>query len=185
MELAPDWAPAWFALGQARERLGDAARRGGRLRAALRADPERPRKAPGRASPGSKAATSAALPPAYVARLFDDYAPKLRTAFESRRCGYRGHELMAAALDAVAPGRRFRLALDLGCGSGLAGRVLRGRVERLVGVDLSPGMIAQAQATPGSTTRLAVGELVAFLAARPAGAADLAFAADALVYSAI
>jgi predicted TPR repeat methyltransferase len=33
--------------------------------------------------------------------------------------------------------------LDLGCGTGLAGAVFRPFVERLVGVDLSPAMIAR------------------------------------------
>jgi len=179
LELAPDWAPAWVALAQARETLGDGAGAAAAYAQALRADPgDRQGAGPRLARLEGRAA--AALPAAYVARLFDDYAPRFE-AHLVETLHYCGHELMAYALDTIAPGRRFRLGLDLGCGSGLAGRVLRDRVERLAGVDLSPGMIALAQAT-GVYDELAAGDLTAFLAARPAGAADLAFAADALCY---
>ena len=115
-----------------------------------------------------------------MARLFDDYAPRFDRHLRDT-LGYRGPELILAALDEVAPGRRFREALDLGCGSGLAGRALRARVDRLVGVDLSAGMVEQARAT-GVYEELAAADLVAFLAGRPEGQADLAVAADALVY---
>ena len=179
LELAPDWAPAWVALAQARETLGDSGGAAAAYAQALRAEPS-DRQGAGPRLARLEGGEAAALPPAYVARLFSDYAPRFEQHLvETLR--YCGHELMAHALDAIAPGRRFRLALDLGCGSGLAGRVLRDRVERLVGVDLAPGMIALAEAT-GVYDELAVAELAAYLAARPAGAADLAFAADALCY---
>ena len=38
-QLAPDWAPAWFALGEARERLGDLTRAVEAFSATLAADP--------------------------------------------------------------------------------------------------------------------------------------------------
>ena len=40
---------------------------------------------------------------------------------------------------------RFGTMLDLGCGTGLAGEAFRPHVDWLEGVDLSPGMIAQAR----------------------------------------
>ena len=40
----------------------------------------------------------------------------------------------------------FGAMLDLGCGTGLGGAAFRPFVDRLVGVDLSPAMIAQAAA---------------------------------------
>ena len=179
LELAPDWAPAWVALAKARETLGDPGGAAAAYAQALRADPS-DRQGAGPRLARLEGRAAAALPAAYVARLFSDYAPKFeRHLVETLH--YCGHELMAHALDVVAPGRRFRMGLDLGCGSGLAGRVLRDRVERLAGVDLAPGMIAVAQAT-GVYDELTVDELSQFLAARPAGAADLAFAADAFCY---
>jgi hypothetical protein len=41
---------------------------------------------------------------------------------------------------------RFGAMLDLGCGTGLGGAAFRAFVDRLVGVDLSPAMVAQASA---------------------------------------
>ena len=41
---------------------------------------------------------------------------------------------------------RSEAALDLGCGAGSLARVLAGRAQRVVGVDVSPGMLALARA---------------------------------------
>jgi predicted TPR repeat methyltransferase len=176
LERAPAWAPALFALAGAREKLGDAGGAALAYAETLRADPADAQGAGPRLARLERREV-AALPPAYVARLFDDYAPRfdrhLREAL-----AYRGPELIVEAIEAVAPGRRFARALDLGCGSGLAGRAIRGRVDRLEGVDLSPGMIEKARAS-GVYDALDVGDLVAWLAGR---AADLVVAADTLVY---
>lgn len=179
LERAPDWAPAWFSLAEARERLGDVASAAVAFREALRADPDDSSGAEPRLARLERREIGA-LPPAYVARLFDDYAPRFDRHLRET-LGYCGPELVVSGLDAVAPARRFDVALDLGCGSGLAGQLLRGRAERLAGVDLSAGMIAAARRT-GLYDELTVADLVAFLAARPAAEADLAVAADALVY---
>ncbi len=177
LELAPGWAPACVELGKMREKSGEPDKAEAAYAEALRADPlDRPGAAPRLAL--LRRAPVAALPPAYVARLFDDYAPNF-DAHLTQKLGYRGPEVIAAALDAVAPGRRFGLALDLGCGSGLSGRPLRGRVAKLAGVDISAGMIAKAQAT-GLYDSLAVADIVAFL--ETAAGAELVVAADALVY---
>jgi len=179
LELVPDWAPAWVALGKVRERLSDRRGAAAAYARALRADPS-DRQGAGPRIAWLEGRDTAALPPAYVARLFDDYAPKFEEHLIETLL-YCGHELMARALDATAPGRRFALALDLGCGSGLAGRVLRDRVERLIGVDLAPAMIALARDS-GGYDALEVGDLLTFLLSRPPGAADLAVAADAFCY---
>ena len=78
---------------------------------------------------------------------------------------------------------RFSSLLDLGCGTGLAGAAFRPVVDHLVGVDLSAAMIARAQAKT-LCDRLAVGEVVEFLADEIAGGAtyDLVLAADVFVY---
>jgi predicted TPR repeat methyltransferase len=178
LELAPHWPAAWFGLGEAREKLGDLDAAAQAFRQTLVADPADAQGASARLALIGRGDAPGALPQAYVARLFDDYAPRFDRHLQ-QKLGYRGPALIAEALDAVAPGRRFGLALDLGCGSGLAGRALRGRVDRLVGVDLSARMIAEARAT-GLYEELAVGDLVAFLADRRD--ADLVVAADALVY---
>ena len=84
-----------------------------------------------------------ALPRAYVTPAFR----RLRAAFRGpprRRARYRGPVVILEALDAAAPGRRFARALDLGCGTGLAGRGAPGSRRPPDGVDLAPAMIARA-----------------------------------------
>ena len=121
-----------------------------------------------------------ALPPAYVARLFNDYAPRFDVHL-IKNLGYRAPALIADGLSAAAPDRRFASALDFGCGTGLMGEALRDRVDHLTGVDLAPGMIAKARQR-GAYDELKVGDAVAMLTSEPRGTFDLIVAADALVY---
>jgi len=58
--------------------------------------------------------------------------------------GYQGHRLMAAALEELGTPHAGNI-IDLGCGTGLVGELLRGKTDRLVGVDLSEPMLAQAR----------------------------------------
>ena len=78
---------------------------------------------------------------------------------------------------------RFGSMLDLGCGTGLGGAAFRPFVDWLVGVDLSPAMIAQA-ATKGLYDRLVAADLAEALADEAADAAKyhLILAADVFVY---
>jgi predicted TPR repeat methyltransferase len=62
------------------------------------------------------------------------------------------------------------------------GEALRGRVEHLTGVDLSPGMTAKARER-GVYDGLIVGDAAALLGCEPPGAFDLIVAADSLVYA--
>jgi predicted TPR repeat methyltransferase len=121
-------------------------------------------------------------PAGYVRDLFDKYAE----GFEHHlvgKLGYRTPELIAAALaralGAQAPsGRR---TVDLGCGTGLMGRLLRKQASRLIGVDLSPRMIEASRAL-GQYDELVLADAGSALAALPSGSADLIVAADVLVY---
>src|SRR5262249_17821560 len=116
---------------------------------------------------------------AYVRRLFDDYAPRFDAALVDR-LQYRAPAKLRAAIGAAAPDRRFAQALDLGCGTGLAGAAIRDMTDRLIGVDLSPAMVAAA-GRKAVYDELAVGEMVAFLSSA-AAIFDLVIAADVLVY---
>jgi predicted TPR repeat methyltransferase len=124
----------------------------------------------------------AAAPPAYVAQLFDGYAAGFDQHL-TERLQYRAPELLYQALvphlPEQPPGQRIDI-LDLGCGTGLLAPLLRRHAARLVGVDLSAGMLAQAQQR-GLYDELVRGELVELLLARPAGY-DALVAADVLVY---
>lgn len=180
LELAPGWAPAWFALGEARERLGEKDAAADAFGAALAADPSDAQGARGRLALLGDGSRLDSLSPAYVARLFDDYAARF-DAHLPGALGYRGPERIAAALDRLDAARRFSRCIDLGCGTGLAGAVLRGRVDALIGVDLSPRMIAKARET-GLYDSLEVGDAATFLASPAARCADLIVAADVFAY---
>jgi len=87
-----------------------------------------------------------AAPSEYVARLFDTYADK----FDRQLVGelrYRTPQLLADAVGPLVPdwGSPRATVLDLGCGTGLCGPLLRGSAARLVGVDLSKKMLAKAR----------------------------------------
>ena len=148
-------------------------------REALRADPEDAQGAGPRLA-RLEGREVGALPPAYVARLFDDYAPRFDRHLREN-LGYRGPELIVEALDAVAPGRRFRAGARsrLRLGTGGAGVAGAGRAARW-GRSFR-GMIAQARRA-GSMTNWRSAISWRFLRGVRRAAADLIVAADALVY---
>jgi len=120
-------------------------------------------------------------PQSYVRELFDGYAER----FESSLTGELGYDvpgklrgLLEAAKDAE---NEFAAALDLGCGTGLAGEAFRDVVAgELNGVDLSPKMLAKAR-EKGVYDDLFEGDIVKFLEGKPQGY-DLVVAADVLIY---
>jgi predicted TPR repeat methyltransferase len=184
VEIAPRFAAAWCALGGLREQLGD--QRGAILayREAQAVDPDDCRGA-GLHLIRLGAQHAGAMPVGYVRSLFDQYASRFDAALAS--LGYRGPELLLTAISKHCEARsgrlRFGSVLDLGCGTGLAGAAIRPMCDRLVGVDLAPGMVALAQ-RKGLYDRLEVGDIETFLAAERAAAAHfhLILAADVLPY---
>ncbi|MDW8313640.1 MAG: tetratricopeptide repeat protein [Rhodovarius sp.] len=98
---------------------------------------------------GPEADRPARASDAYVAHLFDGYAPGFEASLFA--LGYRVPGLMLRLLEELLPGlgqgRRLGDVLDLGCGTGLIGVVLHDLLGgRLKGVDLSAGMLAEARA---------------------------------------
>jgi len=185
LELAPGYASAWFALGEIREKLGDA---GGAIAAFGKA-----READAEDRHGAllnlvrlKAVEASGMPPAYVRTLFDHYAPDFDRSL-TEGLNYQAPALLLAAVETVARKAghpaHFRAMLDLGCGTGLAGAAFRSKVDKLVGVDLSPRMVHEAR-DKGIYDRLAVSDLLEFLSAeRTDGQAyDLVVAADVFAY---
>ncbi len=116
---------------------------------------------------------------AYVRREFDDFADAFDDALQ--QLDYRAPRLIEELL-ARSPlaSRRDLDVLDAGCGTGLCAPFLRDHAARLVGVDLSPKMLAHAR-TRGGYDELVEAELTAFARSRPL-AFDLVVAADVLVY---
>src|ERR1700728_781981 len=149
VELAPRFATAWFALGAIRDQLGD---RDGAVAAFSRArdvDPEDYHGARLQLARLGCGDANPAMTETYVRRLFDQYAGRYDAALVEH-LAYRGPAILREAVEAVvrAAERPVRLdaVLDLGCGTGLGGAAFRPLTGRMVGVDLSPAMIAQAEA---------------------------------------
>jgi predicted TPR repeat methyltransferase len=184
--MAPAFATAWFALGAIRDRLGE---RDGAIEAFAKARDADPQDYHGARLQLARLGSGEAAPAMtefYLRRLFDQYAGRYDTAL-TERLAYRApallREAIAKTLNARGRPLRFSSGLDLGCGTGLAGAAFRDATASLTGVDLSAGMLAQAQAK-GIYARLVNAELGAFLAAEAetANAYDLVLAADIFVY---
>ena len=186
VELAPGFATAWFALGAIRDRLGDRAGAIAAFEKVRTADTDDYHGARLQLARLGAGDGTPAMTPAYVRRLFDQYAGRYDTAL-TEHLAYRGPSLLRDAVGsaATAAGRpmHFVSMLDLGCGTGLAGAVFRPFVDRLVGVDLSPAMIARAEQKK-LYDRLVAADVADALAEEAAKGAhyDLVIAADVFVY---
>ncbi|MFC6655031.1 class I SAM-dependent DNA methyltransferase [Roseibium salinum] len=90
---------------------------------------------------------------------------------------------MAAEVDALAGERSapFADVVDLGCGTGLCGPLIRRHCGKLTGIDLSPGMLRKAAALEVYDF-LVEGELVGFLNSDLPIRFDLAVCVDTLCY---
>ncbi|MCW5685581.1 MAG: methyltransferase domain-containing protein [Pseudolabrys sp.] len=185
LDLVPGYAAGWFLLGEARDKLGD---RAGAIAAFEQARAADPADSHGAALHLMRlgAMPSGAMPEAYVRTLFDGYAARFDRAL-TEGLAYRGPEIL---LDAVKASRGIERAggvfssmLDLGCGTGLAAVTFRPFADRIVGVDLSGAMLAQARAK-GLYDRLAEAEVVTFLRGEAAlnERYDLILAADVVSY---
>jgi predicted TPR repeat methyltransferase len=180
-EAAPAFAPAWFALGEARMTLGDGEGAAAAFRQSLVLDPDDRSGAALHLARLGAADAADAMSPAYVRTLFDQYAPRFDEALKG--LAYGAPARLREAVERSRPNVIFDHMLDLGCGTGLAGAAFRPPVRRLVGVDLSPAMVAQARAKE-IYDRLDTGDLLRFLAAEAGHdrTYDLVIAADVFVY---
>jgi predicted TPR repeat methyltransferase len=181
VETAPAFATAWFALASIREAMGDRAGAIAAFTAARDADREDYHGARLHLARLGIGAATPAMTDVYVRRLFDQHAPEFDEALV-KRLDYRGPELLLATLRPRTGQRlRFGSMLDLGCGTGLGGAAFRAYCDWLVGVDISAGMVEQARAK-GLYDRLAVADLLEFLAAEGGASHHLVLAADVFVY---
>jgi predicted TPR repeat methyltransferase len=184
LERAPGFASAWFALGEICAQNGDRAGAVAAFRAARAADPADRHGAALHLARLGAAEPAAAMAPAYVRALFDQYAPDFDRALVEG-LGYCGPMVLYEALRAVAAARdrpfQFARAVDLGCGTGLVAEALRDSCGAIAGVDLSPAIVAAAR-RKGVYAEIAVGDMVEFIAGRVKGSCDLVVAGDAFVY---
>ena len=176
----PQFAKGWHALGTLWDEVGDARQAAEAYRRALAIDPTLVE-----AAFDLAALTGDSPPPAmprgYATRLFDDFA----ATFEQRLVAELDYQVPAALRAEVGPlvssraGESLAL-LDLGCGTGLVGRAFRDLDFSMVGVDLSPAMLAQAR-TEGIYSELVCDDVVHYLATTERRF-DLILAADLFIY---
>lgn len=116
---------------------------------------------------------------AYLETSYDGFAP----TFEERltHLKYRAPAIIGAALAEAGIQAEKRLDVaDVGCGTGFCGSYLAPYASRLIGVDLSGGMLEKAR-EKGVYDELVKSELTVFLRVRPASF-DIIASADTLCY---
>jgi predicted TPR repeat methyltransferase len=115
----------------------------------------------------------------FVERTFDSFASSFESKLE--QLSYRAPALVAAMLEesGLEPSKRLDV-LDAGCGTGLCGPLVAPYARRLVGVDLSEGMLARANEKHVYDALIKT-ELTKFLR-NHRDAFDLIVSADTLVY---
>ena len=125
------------------------------------------RDVPGRASNG------------FVERTFDSFASSFESKLE--QLSYRAPALVATLLEdsELEPSKSLDV-LDAGCGTGLCGPLIAPYARRLVGVDLSEGMLARAT-EKNVYDALTKAELTEYLRGNR-HSFDLVVSADTLVY---
>ncbi len=143
----------------------------------LRHDPDNP--AAQHLAAAARGADLERAPDSYVKQEFDQFAD----SFDARldKLGYRGPRLILNALPAeMRVARRSLRVLDAGCGTGLCAPGLRPLAHRLIGVDLSPGMLDRAREL-SLYDELVEAELGSYLSGQRQGF-DLIASADTLNY---
>lgn len=182
LEIVPDWAAGWDRLGSFHEKSGNVASAIAAWRRLEALDDNGTFGARLKLAAHNAGAAGEGTAVSYVEALFDQYAPQFENALVGK-LSYRVPEMLDARVAQCAATvgiERFAKAVDLGCGTGLMGEKLRGRVDFLEGVDISAAMIAET-ARKGIYDSLQKAELVAALNTRRAEA-DLVTAADVFIY---
>ena len=176
--LRPGFAEAWINLGEQLYIARRDAEAVAALDRALALDPANDGVRYLRDSMAGKQVDRA--PDAFVANFFDRFAPDFdRRLTEDLQ--YRTPQVVAGHLAPWLATRSGLRVVDLGCGTGLSGLILKGKTRELVGVDLSAGMLEEARKRE-IYDALEQSEIAAFLQQRAPASVDLAMALDVFVY---
>lgn len=178
LEIAPNWPPLHFHLGEACRMAGYKSDAQAAFQNYLALDPEDKMGAAIKLSLMGATAAPATMPAAYVQSLFDQYAPKFEKSL-IEKLQYNTPEIIYRAVSDAGE-REFEHLLDLGCGTGLAAQLFAGSAARMTGVDLSPAMVEIARAK-NIYHDLYVGDIDAFLQ-KNKDSYDLVLSADVFVY---
>ncbi|MDA7437818.1 methyltransferase domain-containing protein [Candidatus Pseudothioglobus singularis] len=124
--------------------------------------------------------TSKAPPKQYVKNLFDDYAHRFNDALVNNLQYSLPFIIKELILQSNSEKSEYQNVVDLGCGTGLAGKDLRDLSSNLIGVDISENMISEAEKLDVYDT-LIIGDIVKRLNEFP-DKFDLLIALDVLIY---
>jgi len=118
----------------------------------------------------------------YIRELFNGYANK----FDEDLCinlQYKGHEHIASEVKKLVEfsGEQFDEIIDIGCGTGLCGPLLRPLCKSLVGIDISEQMLFQAK-NRHCYDDLELREVVEYLGDLKPLTVDAIVAADVFIY---
>lgn len=178
LEIVPGWAAGWSLFGDYCEKAGDM---DAAIDAWKRLEILDPTGVFGAALKRSAHDDGRFVPAtAYAESLFDDYARRFEASLVGK-LGYRTPQELRALIMSVRDGTPVALALDLGCGTGLMGVEISDLAVRLVGVDISSGMLAEA-VKKRIYDMLVQSEILGFLAGYE-GRPELVTASDVLNYT--
>jgi predicted TPR repeat methyltransferase len=120
-------------------------------------------------------------PEQYVSSLFDGYADKFdKSLVQDLKYDIPHKMISLLRRGSILPEDGWAV-LDLGCGTGLVGVEIAAITQRMVGVDLSSGMLAKAHER-SLYERLECADLLTVMRGEPTASYNLVIAADVFVY---
>eukprot|EP00939_MAST-03C_sp_MAST-3C-sp1_P001409 g1409.t1 len=137
----------------------------------------------GKSGKSSRSNSSSRAPIDYVRKLYDSYA----STFDKQlvvKLNYRTPDIISDMLSSLRESP-WSSCVDLGCGTGLSGAVLKRRslVSGILdGVDLSASMLSKARERDCVYDDLHVGDIVEFLRRKDRGTYNLVVSCDVFVY---
>lgn len=114
----------------------------------------------------------------YIKDIFDDYAESFEDHL-TQTLAYKTPEQLFALVEPYCTNTKLKI-IDLGCGTGLCGPLFKPLADTLIGIDLSQGMLDQAERKK-IYDHLILAELVSALK-KVYQTQDLLIAADVLIY---
>lgn len=180
IDITPEWPVLPYHLGCLYLETGVSAKAAEQFKRTLALDPADHQGAGIKLQHCAQAAApDNVLPTAFVKTLFDQYAPRFDTHLQDA-LSYNVPRIIHDMLTACRPDLRSARILDLGCGTGLAAAFFHHQAAHITGVDISPGMLAQA-AQKKIYDELIEDDLLHFMAQTPSPY-DLVLAADVFTY---
>jgi predicted TPR repeat methyltransferase len=115
----------------------------------------------------------------YISQMYDHHAPDFDESLA--RLNYKAPTLVGSRIidQFHGSGKKYRV-LDIGCGTGLCGPLVKPIADRIVGVDLSRNMLKRAEKR-GVYDQLEEAELSAYMSEKKA-AFDVVICVDTFVY---